>query len=134
MYGYFRVHAHARSFKELMTDAAVPTTINPGWAVAALVLYSVVNTQSARLGFDEITEGAALVLALIDVFSVVIVVGLLLHLQGNLNRYWDSLMGVTAESARIGASEVIVAGIGMFVWADTVATLLSPSYRALGAS
>ena len=38
IYGYFRMHAHVRSFKELMTSAGLTNTLAPGTAVFALVV------------------------------------------------------------------------------------------------
>lgn len=129
IYGLFRVHAHARSFKELMTSANVETTISAGGVVFAVVIFDVLGWQETRLGFGEITEGVALTLTIMDIISVIIVAWLLLHLQGNLNRYWDSLVGATASDARIGVGEVIFAVLGVLFWADTFATLLSSDYR-----
>ena len=130
IYSLFRVHAHARSFKELMTRANVDTTISTGVAVFAVLVYGVVNYAGFRLTFDEITEGVAVALFLIDVFSVIIVAGLLLRLQENLNRYWSSIIEGEVQDAGISVGEVVFAVIGILLWAGTLATLLSPSYRA----
>ncbi len=130
IYGYFRVHAHARSFKELMTNANVETTINPGWAVFAVVIYSVLSGVGNGLAFGAITEGVAFALFVIDILSVIIVAWLLGHLQGNLNRYWDSVSSLAVADARIGVGEVIIAVLGLLAWADTIATLFSPAYRS----
>ena len=129
IYGYFRVHAHARSYKELMTDAGVETTISAGGAVFWVIVFSVLTGIENSLLFDEITGGVALVLTVIDILSVVIVAGSLLHLHGNINRYWNSLAGSPVPSARIGVGEVVLAILGVLAWADTFATLLSPAYR-----
>ena len=130
IYGLFRLHAHARSFKELMTRAGVATTINTGWAVFAAIIFNGLGSIEVRLGFGEITEGIAQVFTIIDIISVVIVAWLLLPLQGNINRYWDSVSGSTVPNARIGVGEVILAILGVFAWADSFATLLSAEYRA----
>ena len=129
IYSYFRMHAHARSYKELMTSANIETTISIGGAVVALIIYSILGYMEFRLSFDEITGGVALVLTVMDILSVVIVAGLLLHLQGNLNMYWDSLANSEITDARIGVGEVIFAVVGVLFWADTFARLLSPAYR-----
>ena len=132
IYGYFRAHAHARSFKELMTDAGVETTINPGRVVFWVVVYSgLAFIENQSLFSSEISQGAAFVITMIDIISVVIVIGILQHLQRNLNQYWDSVAGSPVANARIGVGEVIIAVLGVLAWADTLATLLSSNYRAL---
>ena len=132
IYGYFRAHAHARSFKELMTDAGVETTINPGRVVFWVVVYSgLAFIENQSLFSSEISQGAAFVITMIDIISVVIVIGILQHLQRNLNQYWDSVAGSPVANARIGVGEVIIAVLGVIAWADTLATLLSSNYRAL---
>ena len=132
IYGYFRAHAHARSFKELMTDAGVETTINPGRVVFWVVVYSgLAFIENQSLFSSEISQGAAFVITMIDIISVVIVIGMLQHLQRNLNQYWDSVAGSPVANARIGVGEVIIAVLGVLAWADTLATLLSSDYRAL---
>ena len=130
IYGLFRLHAHARSFKELMTRAGVATTINAGWAVVAAIIFNSLGWIEFSLGSGTITGGDALVITVIDIVSVVIVAWLLLHLQGNINMYWDSVSGSTVQNAKIGVGEVILAILGVLAWADTFATLLSPDYRA----
>ena len=129
IYSLFRVHAHARSFKELMTGAGVPTTISAGGAVVAVLMFNALGVVEGLIGSDEITAGVALTLTILDIISVIIVAWLLLHLQGNLNRYWDSLAGTTVPDARIGVGEVIFAIVGVLFWADSFATLLSSDYR-----
>ena len=132
IYGYFRAHAHARSFKELMTDAGVETTINPGRVVFWVVVYSgLAFIENQSLFSSEISQGAAFVITMIDIISVVIVIGILQHLQRNLNQYWDSVAGSPVANARIGVGEVIIAVLGVLACADTLATLLSSNYRAL---
>ena len=129
IYALFRVHAHARSFKELMTSANVQTNISPGGAVVSVLVYGVVNYIGIRPSFGEITEDVALAFTLIDILSVTIIAWVLLHLQGNINRYWDSMAGSEVANARIGVGEVIFTVMGVFLWLNTFATLLSPAYR-----
>ncbi|MCZ6615012.1 MAG: zinc ribbon domain-containing protein [Chloroflexi bacterium] len=132
IYGYFRVHAHARSFKELMTDAGVETTINPGRVVLWVIVYSVLSGIENWLPYSGgISQGVAFVITIIDIISVVIVIGILQHLQKNLNQYWDSVAGSPVASTRIGVGEVVLAVLGVLAWADTLAMLLSSGYRTL---
>ena len=115
-----------------MTDAGVETTINSGQVVLWVVVYSALAGLENSLSFSsEISQGTALLLTIIDIISVVIVIGVLQHLQNNLNSYWDSVAGSPVANARIGVGEVILAVLGVLAWADTLATLLSSNYRAL---
>ena len=131
VYGYFRMHAHARSFKELMTSANVETTINPGRVVFWVVVYTLVlgGLHISRLFPREISQGAALVITIIGILLVVLVIGILQHLQNNLNQYWDSVAGFPIANARIGVGEVILAVLGVLVWIDGILILLSEEYR-----
>ena len=135
IYGLFRTHAHMRSYKELMNNSGVTNTINPEWAVGLLAITWLLGiiTNFLSGGFDlskEISQQTAIVITFLDVISVVIVARLLLHVQGNLNRYWSGVNNLRVGSAAIGVGEVILALIGVLLWANTLALLLSSSYRA----
>jgi hypothetical protein len=135
IYGLFRTHAHMRSYKELMNNSGVTNTINPGWAVGLLAISWLLGiiTNFLSGGFDfskEISQQTAIVITFLDVISVVIVARLLLHVQGNLNRYWSGVNNLRVGSAAIGVGEVIFSLIGILLWANTLALLLSASYRA----
>ena len=133
IYGYFRVHAHARSFKELMTDAGVETTINPSQVVLWVVVYSLVmgGIEISLLFSSEISQGAAISITIVVILLVVVVIAVLQHLQNNLNSYWDSVAGSPVANARIGVGEIVIAVLGVLMWIDTILTLLSSGYRAL---
>ena len=135
VYSLFRTHAHMRTYKELMLDAGVTSTINVGWTVGLFFTSSVLDTVSFYLiggftGSSEISIAAAAATAAIKLVSITIVSGLLLHLQGNLNRYWHSLESATIVDVRVGFSEVFLVFVGLFLWFDTVANLISPAYQA----
>ncbi len=146
IYGLFRTHAHMRTYKELMDQGGVANTINPAWAVGLVFVSSFLDGVAFYLsgGFSsspEITQARALALAALNFISIAIVTGLLLQIQGNLNSYWQRITGGRADtsnqgltSARVGVGEVILGIIGAFIWFDTLASLLSSSYRMLGAS
>ncbi|MCH7706633.1 MAG: zinc ribbon domain-containing protein [Chloroflexi bacterium] len=129
IYGFFRAHAHARSFKELMTNAGVENTINPGSVVAGVIVFTILGATENTISAGEITRLVATGLLLMDILTVVIVVWILLHLQENINRYWYAVSNGVVQDARVGAGEVILAIVGGFLWLDTFATLLSPNYR-----
>ena len=135
IYGLFRTHAHVRSFKELMLAAGLPSTLSTGWAVVLVAISWVLDGISFNVsgGFatvQEVSQKTALAIALLDVISIAIVAGLLLQVQGNLNRYWANQGSGTLKSARIGVGEVILAVLGILAWANTLGLLLSSSYRA----
>jgi len=135
VYSLFRTHAHMRTYKALMLDAGVTSTINVGLTVGLVFTSSVLDTVSFNLaggfaGSTEISTGTAAATAFINLVSVTIVSGLLLHLQGNLNRYWHSLQSAAIVDVKIGLSEVFLVFIGVFLWFDTIATLVNPAYLA----
>ena len=135
IYGLFRTHAHMRSFKELMLGAGVPCTIAVGWAVVLVLISTVFDNASLRVNggffsFGEVSFGAALGSALLDLASIAVVLGLLLHVQQNLNRYWASLDNVTLVDLNVGAGEVILAVIGVLTWIIILASIVSPAFRA----
>ena len=128
IYNLFRTHAHMRSFRELMLDANVPSTIREGWAVPVVLVSSTVSIVSFLPpgGFGNLgvtSQGSAIVTALSSGISIAIVTFMLHHVQGNLNRYWDSLENIELIDARIGPSEVILGIIGAISWLNTLTNL-----------
>ena len=134
IYGLFRTHAHARLFKELLVDANVQNSIGPGWAVLLVLVSSILQWISFQLGggfteFATLTQGSANLIALLDISAIVLVAGLLTHIQSNLNRYWQSMSEYHITSVRLGIGEVIFAIIGLLIWLSTLANILSESWR-----
>ena len=129
IYSLFRTHAHTRVFKELMTSRGLVTTIAPGWAVAAVVASSALSWSTLGLSFGEITQASAITIAILNMLSLAVIAWLLMHVQGNLNNYWHHVSSGRLLDTRIGVGEVIFAVIGVLIWLDTLATLLSESYR-----
>ena len=134
-YGLFRTHAHMRSFKELMLDARVLCTISAGWAVTLVLTLNLLGFASSILSggffnFVEVSFGATLASSFLNLASVAVVLGLLLHVQQNLNRYWASLDDVTLVDSNVGAGEVVLAVIGVLTWIINLASLVSPAFRA----
>jgi hypothetical protein len=131
IYSYFRVHAHMRVFAELMRGENLKTTISPGWAVVALLVNEGMGAVLFMIGFAaglegrEITQDTAIVLAIMGMVPIAIIAWLLLHVQTNLNSYWNHRSGGKLLSARVGVGEVFIAVIGGLVWLYTLATLFS---------
>ena len=71
-----------RSFKELMVDASLSSTISPGWAVLLIIIYFGLWNASALTAL-KITVA-------LEVIGNLFVLGVLLQVQSNLNRYWSS--------------------------------------------
>ncbi len=69
--------------------------------------------------------------ALLDLASTAVVLGLLLHVQQNLNRYWASLDNVTVVDLNVGAGDVILAVVGVLTWIITLISIISPAFRTL---
>ena len=136
IYELFRTHAHMRSFKELMLNAGVSCSIAVGWAVVLVMVSTLLDNVSLRVNggffnFDEVSARAAFLSALLDLASIAVVLGLILHVQQNLNRYWASLDNVTLVDLNVGAGEVILAVIGVLTWIITIASIVSPAFRSL---
>ena len=136
IYGLFRTHAHMRSFKELMQDTGVFCSIEVGWAVVLVLISTALDNASLRVNggffnFGEVSFEAALISALLDLASIAVVLGLLLHVQQNLNRYWASLDNVTLVDLNVGAGEVILAVVGVLTWIITLISIISPAFRTL---
>ena len=140
IYALFRTYAHMRSFNELIRNAGLSTTISAGGAVVLVLISSVLDGISLEFGggftsFEEITRETAILIAVLDIISISIVVGLLRHAQSNLNKYWENLEfsqpNVRLADARIGIGEVIFGLIGILIWVNTLGNLFSAGYRGL---
>ena len=141
IYQLFRTHAHMRAFKGLMVDAGLESTINPGWAVAVVLISSVLGLVSSFLtgGLDtlillfftggpetrEVTFRAALLAFGLNLVSLVIVTKLILHIQENLNQYWESLQTMTLTDPKIESGEILVGVIGALAWLTTLVIFVS---------
>lgn len=137
IYGLFRIHAHVRSYNELMSKSGLPSSIAPGWVVTvvliALILGNVGSILSGGLlGIDDYTFGAAVSAAILSTVSLALYLGVLLPLQSNLNRYWESLENVQMVPPKVRVGEVVFSIIGLFTWMDIIWGLFSASYRVAG--
>ena len=134
VYSLFRTHAHARTFRDMMQRSDVPTSINPGAAVA-LVLVSwglgLVNLELAGglFGTVDLTVGDAVTMIILDLIGISLGIAMMLHIQSNLNEYWRSRASEAVTIAPIRPAETIVIIIGALLWLDTWALLFSSSYR-----
>ncbi len=118
IYGLYRMHAHVRSFKELMANAGVASSLSPNLGVGLLMISNALSWISFRLAFSD-TSPVTMVL---DLVAIGVDIGLLVYVQTNLNRYWGNLKDIRVTNARIGVGEVIFILIGILSWIGTVAT------------
>ncbi len=125
IYELFRIHAHARTYRDLMRLAGVASSIK-AWLAVVLWFISVriVVIQfciSVTLLSDEARDfyGAVPLLGILG-FAIGLVIALLWHLQSNINRYWRGFLNARVTSARIGVGEIIFAIIGVLAWAAFV--------------
>ncbi len=134
IYGLFRIHAHVRSYNELMSKSGLLSGMAPAWVATviliAIILGNVAGTLSGGLlGIDDYTFRAAVSAALLLAVSLALYLGVILHVQSNLNRYWESLANVQIVPSNVRVGEVVFSIIGLFAWLDTILSLLSASYR-----
>lgn len=127
IYGLFRTHAHMRSFKELMLKASLPTTISPGWAVVLVIVSSALGWASFKGSLGQVTQERSMLFFILNVISIAVIAGLLLRVQGNLNRYWASLGNVRVTNAGMGVGEVVFGIIGILAWIGTLLSLVNPT-------
>ena len=133
IYGLFRIHAHMRSYNELLSEAGSLDRINAGWVVTlaliAGILDNVALTLSGGWSGYEFTLGAAIVSETLFAISLILIIGVLLHAQGILNRYWTSLEDVQLVSPKFRVGEIAFVIVGLLAWSDTFQSLFSTSYR-----
>ena len=126
IYGLFRTHAHMRTFRELMLNANMPSSISPRLAVIVVFVSSVLEGQFLR--------GTVL-----ELIVIVLTAGLLLHVQSNINKYWTALISENEywsslpyprkTPLKVGWGEVIFGIIGASLWLNTFLNLFSESWR-----
>ncbi len=121
VYCFFRIHAHMRVYRELTQSAGMVSGIQPGLAVAAMVLAWLVRSAAYDLGGGwgdvmSASRGLAVVVGMMEVGTVLLVTWLLLVVQGNLNRLWGGLAGVRAAVRPVGKLEVLLGMAGVVLW------------------
>ena len=129
IYGLFRTYAHARTYRDLMQDAGIPSSIKGwlavvmmyfwGWLLAAFSLAAAALTGT--FGFMVGTYTFVICGTIIALF-----ISSFLHLQNNFNRYWRGLPNMRVTSARIGVGEVIFGIIGALFWLLILLNIFSP--------
>ena len=126
IYGLFRLHAHGRVYKELMTSGGGVTTIDPGWLVGVVVARMLLTAGIGPPGvsFDESSQFTPILITLLDVLAIAMLGAVLREIQGNLNSYWHYVSSGRLHSARTGMGEIVLAVIGVLLWFFYFSTLL----------
>ena len=125
IYDLFRIHAHTRTFKELMMARQLTNSIRPGIAVVIILFVDClgiigrINVWSGEIG--EISEGLAVYRLVAAIISTALIAWLLVSVQDDINKYWRSV-SPNALSSRLGIGEVLLTILGIVFWADTIAT------------
>ena len=114
IYGYFRVHAHVRVYKELMVARGIETTLNPAGAVLALVVITL-------LGFASFSTANLAAEAVLSLVSSIVTAGLILLVQENLNSLWDHVPSVAREPVGTTPGQVALAVIGVMGYLSLLA-------------
>ncbi|MBI4198200.1 MAG: zinc ribbon domain-containing protein [Chloroflexi bacterium] len=123
VYGLFRTHAHVRTYKELAASHGVLSTLAPGWVVLGVAVSGALDWASFRSSLWGQSQGGAVLMVLVDALSMAISAVVVLHVQGNLNRFWRSLQEVQAMPAAVGVGEVVTGIIGALAWVGTIMSL-----------
>ncbi len=121
IYYLFRVHAHVRSFKELMVERGMSSSLSPGVFVALVLLSGILSTISWRFYYYDPSSS----MIVLDIIIVLLDIGILVWVQTNLNRFWRTTKDIFATNARIGVGEVIFVLFGILMW---IGTFLPESY------
>ena len=79
---------------------------------------------------NDYSFGAAVASEILFAISLTLIIGMLLHVQTNLNQYWASLKDAVIVPSKVSAGEVLCVLFGVFAWSDTLQSLLSESYRS----
>lgn len=143
VYQFFRLHAHIRSYRELMDEWGVPSTLNPmlsiGLAVAAVALLwaaARMASDAAVLGEQPSIVGVALSETqrmgyfAANAARVALMAGLMWQAQGNLNRYWQRRIGMQLAPAPLSLVEIALAVVGIINWIGWIIILLNPELLA----
>lgn len=131
IYGLFRTHAHMRTYKELMLDERMNTSIRPGVAVVVVLISSwLENIGTSEAVFGDVTYTLLVIWLITGVISTALTTLLLASVQGNINRYWRSVIVARhMRFARLGVGEASLAVIGAYLWFDTILSVASETYR-----
>ena len=123
VYGFFRFHAHVRSYKELMQERGITDTLNAGVLVTVVVINAVAGLAAGAIRSDS-TGSAATSIAgigyLITLITVLVSLAVICKVQSSLNNYWDDVGGAPSLNARFGKGEILCIIIGIALWLGAI--------------
>ena len=128
IYGFFRFHAHIRSYKELMVGRGVPDTLNLGALTTIVVISTIVGfIAGLSRGSDEVSLAVRLIAFVIQLVTIVVSIGVMCRAQSNINAYWADVDGRLMQSARFGKGEIVCIVLGVLLWLATGAGIIWPT-------
>lgn len=131
IYHWFRVYAHVRIYRDLMTERRLANSISPPTVVAIFIALDVlVSITFVDVVFGEISRALAMWLLVESVVFTAMITWVLMSVQVNINRYWIAVLP-GASHCRISKGEVAVTIVGVLLWLDTFATAFIDSWRTL---
>lgn len=128
IYGFFRFHAHIRTYRELMQGRGLPDNLNLAALTAIVVINTIVGFSAGGLNnSDLVSLGVRLVMFVVQLATVAVAIGVMCRVQSNLNRYWDDVDHRLMQSARFGKGEIVCIVLGVLIWIGTIAGIIWPS-------
>ena len=128
IYGFYRFHAHIRSYKELMLGRGVPDTLNLRALTIIVVVISIVGLIAGLLrGSDEVSLAVRLIALVVQVAIIAVEVGVMCRVQSNINAYWADVDSRLMQSARFGKGEIVCIVLGVLFWLGTGAGIIWPT-------
>ena len=126
IYNLFRIHAHMRTYRELMEYAGVTTSISAGMGVVLILTSSVLDVAGTQLngglmGTAPVAAWAPMAALVLSLISLAVLAAVLIQTQGNLNRYWESVAEGSLSPAGFGVGEVVFGLLGTVAWIATIA-------------
>ena len=128
IYGFFRFHAHIRSYKELMQERGTLDTLNLGGLTAIVVITTIVGFIAGTLrGSDEVSLAVRLIAFVIQLVTIAVSIGVMCRVQSNIDAYWADVDSRLMQSARFGKGEIVCIVLGVLFWLGTGAGIIWPT-------
>ena len=126
IYGWFRLYAHLKAYRDLMDARGVPHNLNlPRIMVILIVstaLWSPIPTVwlNFYLGPSDIGVLIDLILDVVSLAGMLVASVAVCRFQANVNRYWAAAGGTLGNRARLGRGGVVLAALGVIIWAAII--------------
>ena len=123
VYGFFRFHAHVRSYKALLQERGVTDSLNIAALVTVVVINLIVGLVAGGMRGESTGPGvtaASGIGFLISLATLLVSIGVICKVQSNLNQYWAAVAGTPAQNARFGKGEILCLVIGALFWLGVI--------------